>query len=105
VAGADRPVVWSPEAEEDLIQLWLYLAQEASKGAADRRLRNIERACARLSQWPQSGRARDELLPGLRSIPAPPQVIFYRVSAAAVEIVRVLHGNRDIDAIFGKPEL
>jgi toxin ParE1/3/4 len=105
VAGADRPVVWSPEADEDLVQLWLYLAEEASEGAADRRLREIERACATLSQWPQSGRARDELLPGLRSVPVSPQVIFYRVSAAAIEIVRVLHGHRDIDAIFSKSEV
>jgi plasmid stabilization system protein ParE len=29
-------------------------------------------------------------------------VVFFRVAAAAVEIVRVLHQRRDIGAIFGE---
>jgi plasmid stabilization system protein ParE len=31
----------------------------------------------------------------------PNYVIFYRVKGKAVEIVRVLHGARDIDSLFG----
>jgi toxin ParE1/3/4 len=46
------------------------------------------------------GRPREDLRPGLRSIAVERYVLFYRVSAAAVEILRVLHSSRDMDAIL-----
>jgi toxin ParE1/3/4 len=100
--SASLPVVRSPEADEDLIEIWAYLAHEASDRVADNQLRDIEKACSTLKNWPYSGRKRDELLPGLRSIPVHPYIVFYRVREDAVEIVRVLHGRRDIDSIFAK---
>jgi toxin ParE1/3/4 len=45
-------------------------------------------------------RARDAILPGLRTVAAAPYVVFYRVSDNAVQIIRVLDGRRDIDAIL-----
>ena len=98
--SAELAVLWSPEAEEDLIVIWSYLADQASPQTADTQLNAIEDACTKLERWPYSGRQRDSLLPGLRSVLASPYVIFYRVRAEAIEIVRVLHGRRDLDAIF-----
>jgi len=50
------------------------------------------------------GRARDEVRPGLRSVVANPHVIFYRVTADEIaQIVRVIDGRRDIDAVFDDP--
>jgi len=46
------------------------------------------------------GRLRDELADGLRSFPVGRYVIFYRPIPKGIEIVRVLHGARDLDAIF-----
>jgi len=46
------------------------------------------------------GRARDELEVGLRSFPVGRYAIFYLPIPDGVEIVRVLHGARDLDAIF-----
>jgi toxin ParE1/3/4 len=46
------------------------------------------------------GRAREELLPGIRSFPFERYVVFYRVVKKTVEIVRLLHGARDIENIF-----
>jgi toxin ParE1/3/4 len=37
---------------------------------------------------------------GLRSFPVRPHVVFYRLIGERPEIVRVLDGRRDIDAIF-----
>src|ERR1700731_316876 len=96
------PIIWSPEADEDLIGIWGYLAGEASEQVADNQLLSIEKACTMLEAWPHSGRPRDELLPGVRSVPVHPPVVFYRVRDNAIEIARVLHGHRDIDAIFAK---
>jgi len=42
------------------------------------------------------GRTRDELVPGLRSLPFGRYVIFYRALDDGSEIVRVLHGARDL---------
>ena len=47
-------------------------------------------------------RARDEVVPGLRSMLVHPYTIFYRVDDQAVEIVRVLHERRDLARIFSK---
>jgi len=50
-------------------------------------------------------RARDEIMPGLRSILVHPYVIFYRTGDGAIEIVRVLHQRRNIAPILSKPEV
>jgi len=39
-------------------------------------------------------------MPDLRSVLVLPYVIFYRVMDSSVDIVRVVHGRRDLDAIF-----
>jgi toxin ParE1/3/4 len=92
-------IVWSPDADNDLAQIWNYLAREASIGRADDQVRKIETACCVLAEWPLAGRSRDTIIPGLRTIVATPYVIFYRVSDT-VQIIRVLDGRRDIDAIL-----
>jgi toxin ParE1/3/4 len=94
------PIILSPEADEDLIEIWSYLAQQASDRVADRQLSEIETVCSTLETWPHSGRKRDELLAGVRSVPVHPYVVFYRIRDEAIEIVRVVHGRRDIVSIF-----
>ena len=98
----NRALVWAPESEQDLLEIWHYLAEAVGTDTADRQLRRIDEACRSLRQAPFRGRPRDELRPGLRSILTEPYVVFYRVATAAVEIVRVLHQRRDIGAIFGE---
>ena len=46
------------------------------------------------------GRMREELRPQIRSLAVPPYIVFYRPQPDVIEIIRVLHGARDIDAIF-----
>ena len=45
------------------------------------------------------GRARDELERGVRSSPFGRYVIFYMPGDSGIDIVRVLHSARDIDAL------
>ena len=49
---------------------------------------------------PMMGRARDELAPGVRSFPFGRYVVFYLPLDGGIDVVRVLHGARDIDAAF-----
>jgi toxin ParE1/3/4 len=99
-----KSVLWSPHAKRDLRQLWHYYARVASADIADRFVRDIDTACARLGQRPFLGRSRDEILPGLRSVRVHPYVIFYRFKNETVEIARLLHERRRLsDAFRGDP--
>ncbi|HLP91141.1 MAG TPA: type II toxin-antitoxin system RelE/ParE family toxin [Nostocaceae cyanobacterium] len=46
------------------------------------------------------GRSRYELLPGLRSFPVGSYLIFYFPINQSIEVIRVLHGARDIAKLF-----
>lgn len=100
MSGRNVQVVWSPESEEDLFSIWSWGASRFSREIADRHLRDIDRAVAKLSASPLIGRARDDLRPGIREIVVYPTVLFYRVVGASVEIIRVVDGRRDLAAIF-----
>ncbi len=52
-------------------------------------------AIRRLVDEPMLGRSRDDVSPGLRSIPYQSHMIFYRVLPEEVRIVRVLHQRQD----------
>lgn len=88
------------QAEADLLEIWLYIAEEGGLPAADRVLLSVDQKCQALAGSPGMGRRREELAPGLRSFPVGNYVVFYRVREDAIEVIRVLHGARDIEAIF-----
>ncbi len=90
----------SPRAADDLEDLWSYVADSTSDDIADGRMDRIFEACSMLRDQPRSGRPRDELAPGLRSVAVPPWVVFYRIRADTLEVVRVLHGRRDLPSIL-----
>lgn len=89
----------SPLAEADLDGIWLYIAED-NPAAADRMIRKIFKSIAQITKTPFIGRTREELLPHIRSLSVTPYIIFYRPLPKVIEIVRVLHGARDIDEIF-----
>lgn len=56
-----------------------------------------------LASCPYVGRARNEDLGiGTRSFPVGQYVIVYCVEGQDVFILRVVHGKRDLDALFGR---
>jgi toxin ParE1/3/4 len=95
-----KRIAWAPSAKRDLREIWRYFARIASTEVADNMIHEINRTATRLAHFPLMGRARDELVPGLRSVLVHPHVIFYRVSNRAVEMVRVLHQRRDLAAVL-----
>jgi toxin ParE1/3/4 len=98
------PIIWSPEAIDDIDHLWDHYARVAGRATADKIMREIAKAVAAIDDFPLAGRARDEIRAGLRSLTAPPQVVFYRLKDDRPEIVRVLDGRRDIEEIFSDDE-
>lgn len=88
-----------PQAESDLEEIWWYIAQD-NPDHADRFLDEIEERCLVLAQFPRLGANREELMPALRSLAVGNYLIFYLPIADGIEVVRVLSGMRDIDAVF-----
>ena len=92
-------VLKRPLAEGDLDDIWWYIAQD-NPDAADRFLTKIDEQCHALAQFPQVGINRDVLMPSLRSFPVGNYLIFYLPTDDGIEVVRVLSGMRDIEALF-----
>lgn len=94
----------APEAEADLDEIWFYIAQESGDlEIADRLIDSIAARLVLLATHPYVGRRRDEDLHrcGLRSFPIGRYIIFYRVADEKdVLVLRVLAGDRDIDALL-----
>jgi plasmid stabilization system protein ParE len=91
----------SPQAQEDIFSIWCYLAKYASIETANKVEGAITEGFQALAQSPAKGHRRAELT----SHP----VLFYQVYSylivyrrtAPIEIVRVLHGRRNIPLLLG----
>jgi len=94
-------IVRSPDALQDIEDIWSYIAGD-NRVAADRFVRTIEERIQRLVDYPLIGRPRDEFHPGLRSVPLGSYLLFYRPIVDGIEVVRILHGARDLPQIFAK---
>lgn len=88
-----------PQAEADILEIWEYIAED-SVIEADRWIDRLDEKLALWATQPKLGRVRDELAGGLRSLPFGRYVVFYEVLPDGVDVVRVLHGARDIDQMF-----
>ena len=92
-----------PHAVDDIVEIWDYIADD-SVAAADTWVDRLDTQLELLATQPLMGRARDELMPGIRSFPFGRYVIFYMPQPGSVDVVRLLHSARDVDAIFDQPE-
>jgi len=98
--AAGRPNVHKlPRAALDLIDIWVYIGKSSPENA-DRFLDVLEEKLRLLAEVPGLGRARPDLAANLRGFPFGDYHIFYRPVGQGIEVVRVLHGARDIDALF-----
>ncbi len=88
-----------PQAENDLEEIWWFIAQDDAE-TADAFLDRIQEKCRALAQFSNLGVARDELMPSLRSFPIGNYLIFYFPIEDGIEVVRVLHGARDLDSLL-----
>jgi len=82
-----------------LSEIWEFIADD-NMARADEFIDRIDERFQALAAQPLMGRDRNELAPGLRSLPVAPYVIFYEPLADGVAIVRVLHGARDTASQF-----
>jgi len=89
-------------ARRDYLQIWLYIAENSIE-AADRTVDQFDDKLRLLAQFPGLGQIRDELGPSVRSYPVGNYLLFYRPLKGGIELVRVLHGARDLRRAFNPP--
>jgi toxin ParE1/3/4 len=88
-------VAFAPAAQDDLLEIAVYIAQ----GNPTRALSfvdELEAKCYKLGGTPGIGVARPELAEGLRVLPYRRYLIFYREHEHVLRIERILHSARDI---------
>lgn len=86
-------------AEQDLEDIWVYLA-ENNQIAADKQIANILNRLPMLAKFPDMGRIRGDLGEQIKSFPVKPYIVFYTKVDDGIEVVRILHQSRDIDRLF-----
>lgn len=92
-------IIKRPAALADLAEIWNYIADD-SEANADAFLLTIDDKLSLIATQPGMGRLRSELAPGLRSFPVGRYIILYQTLPIGIEIVRVLHSARDLDALL-----
>ena len=92
----------SPQAELDLDDIWYYIAkQSASIEIANRAIDTITDRLYVIASFPHIGRSREALGLSCRAMPVGEYVIVYRVEGSDVLALRIVHGRRDLHALFG----
>ena len=92
-------VVLRPRALQDLAEIWAYIAEDSLRQAGIF-VAALDREIRELARRPLIGLARPELFADLRSLPFGRYIIFYLPRKRGIEVVRVLHGARDLKPLF-----
>jgi toxin ParE1/3/4 len=94
-----RRVVFSPEAQGDLLQLYGYIADRSGIDRAPAYTERIVEHCRGFATVAERGTRRDDLRPGLRVTGFERRVsVAFHVGRDTVTAVRILYGGRDVDA-------
>ncbi len=94
-------VVFSPEAEEQLLSLYRHIATAASPAIATRYTGGIVDFCESLQTFPYRGMSRDDVRPGLRITGYRKRVLIaYAVDAEALSIIGIFYGGQDYETLL-----
>ena len=92
-------LIRTAQAEEDLIQIWVYIALDNPQ-AADHLLDVLDEKSHLLAENPRLGVECADIAPALRSWPVGSYLILYRELDHGAEIVRYVHGARRLQDLI-----
>jgi len=92
-------IIRRPLALHDLDEIWDYIAQD-NPDPAGQFIDKIEEKCLLLADYPKIGTSCDTLYPSLRFLVVDKYLVFYLPLDEGIELVRVLHGARDLENLF-----
>lgn len=94
-------VVFAPEAEEQLLELYRYIAGAGSPTIAERYTSAIIAYCQSFEQFPLRGTKRDNIRKGLRITNYKKRaVIAFDVEGDCVSIIGVFYGGQDYESVL-----
>jgi toxin ParE1/3/4 len=94
-------IVFTPEAQDDLLELYEYIAERGSPERAMAYIARIEMVCMSLEMIPHRGTLREDLRRGLRVMGFERRVqIAFRVKSKSVAILRIFYGGRSVERAF-----
>ena len=94
-------VVYRPEALASLERIYCYVAEKSQDyGVAEGFVQRLMARCRSIGNAPYGGRPRDDLEPGLRTIPFERRAVIAYVVSDVVEITDVFYGGRDYEALY-----
>ena len=94
------PIVYDPQAIEDLDGIHEWISRQASTRTADLYEERIVACIARLRHFPDRGSRRDDVAEGLRVLGFERRVdIAYRLTAERVEILRIMYAGRQLSSL------
>ena len=85
----------TPAAEHDLEAIWIHTLQRWGIEQADRYIDILTEAFAELAQSPKAAPACDQIKPGYRRRHVERHMIYFRITAYGIAVVRVLHDRMD----------
>ncbi|MGA3170579.1 MAG: type II toxin-antitoxin system RelE/ParE family toxin [Chthoniobacteraceae bacterium] len=88
-------IIRTRESRSDFDNIWAYIAVR-NLDAADGVVRKLDSTLNLLASAPEMGRKVEELGPNLRSFPVGSYLIFYRPIDDGIQLIRVIHGAREI---------
>ena len=91
-------------AEQDLVEVYRWVAAHESVERAEEVLSRLEDACRALGQLPTRGRVPPELarigVTNYRQVTSKPWRIFYAIEGNTVFVAAVLDGRRDMQTLL-----
>ncbi len=98
-----RAVVYTPEAEADLLALYQWIADAATPGTAFAYVDRIEKFLDGFEVASDRGTRRDDLAPGLRTVGFERRLtIAFTVNDRSVTILRIFYGGQDWSAALSE---
>jgi toxin ParE1/3/4 len=91
--------IWMRQAEDDLEEIVFKLGRRSRDKALRVHVEIIDRVYGQ-AQFPLTGRQRDDILPGLRSVAIGDYVAIFRPTDDTIEVLRILHGSRDVERVI-----
>lgn len=88
-----------PRADRDLDDIYDWIAEDDPDAAA-RHVQRLTAAALSLRDFPMRGMARPEIGESARSLVVGRYLVLYRVEDGRVEIVRFVHGARDVGGLW-----
>jgi toxin ParE1/3/4 len=94
-------VIFSPEADAQLIDIYQHIAREASPEIAEQFTSAIVDYCEGFVTFPQRGAQRDDLRPGLRTIGFRRRItIAFTVEQHTVNIIGIFYGGQNYENVL-----